>query len=275
MLKQRLSRAHCFGVSLIMCSFLISQYNFLPVAAAQGMVVKKVAKSALAQDSTLNPASQQPDPTAEIVKDVSGVPKASVAVAAPVTTTNPCVPNGSYSTRPVGIALSSPETGLYEQHDAPYFYQVFGSTAEIIRQQLRECGPSKAYAAEFSYTINWSYDTNAIADGICKIATVKIGLRTQILLPAWQANEFEESILVTKWQNFISHTYMHEQEHVAIAKQYAQEMYSSLQQLTPGSCADISVVAASIANNIAARLRIAEQVHDDYTQHGITQGALF
>jgi predicted secreted Zn-dependent protease len=181
---------------------------------------------------------------------------------------------------PTQINLSNQPNGLSQVIDAPTYYQVFGNTPAQIKAQLHRCAPlvnstgNTTFSAETGSTLAWQYNSTYFNEGTCTISNVKVGLHLNMILPLWQPSGLEDRGLAGKWQNLIGSLTVHENGHIAIYQQYAQQLLNDFQSLPATDCASIAAtVAAKAAANIAA-LDAAHKAYDADTKHGVSQGAV-
>jgi|GEM_PF-1657895 len=267
---------------------LRSQTRFawiLPVLLAMliGMpspILQLSTTASLIPSSRVN-ALAQLDPAASLVpsvapSDSSNAPVTpSAQVAAPQDCTTP-----AYSS-PAPINLSSQANGLTHTIDATTYYKVYGNTAKQIKTQLFQCAPphdssieAGNFAAETGGNLSWHYDTTISPDGLCTIGNVKVGLHINMILPSWQPTGSATAGLASNWQNMIDRLTVHENEHVALYQQYANQLLSDLRSIPATSCpAFADTVAATAAGDVAS-LNTAQANYDAATNHGIKQGAV-
>lgn len=196
------------------------------------------------------------------------------AVAAPQNCTQ-----ASYNP-PAQINLLNQPTGLSQVIDPTAYYQVFGNTSAQIKAQLRQCAPAinstgdTNFSAETGDSLVWRYESTPIGAGACTIGNIKVGLHLNMILPQWQPSGSEDSGLASSWQSLMSGLAVHEDGHVAIYQQYAQQLLTDLQSLPAADCASIEAsVTAKSAADVAA-LNAANQAYDVRTNHGVNQGAV-
>jgi predicted secreted Zn-dependent protease len=246
--------------------------SLLSVAASKQQVPHLPAPTAKVASST-------PVDTATIAPAVTPTPKPPASAVASNTVTAPqeCIP-AAYGL-PTRINLLGQPSGLTQVVDATTHYQVFGYTSAQIKTQLRQCAPTinatdnASFAAETGSSLVWQYDTSNTL-GVCTISNVKVGLHLNMILPQWQPTESAESGLAGSWQSLMSGLTTHENGHVAIYQQYAQQLLSDLQSLPATDCAAlVANVATKSATDVAA-LNAANQVYDEHTNHGVNQGAV-
>lgn len=180
---------------------------------------------------------------------------------------------------PSALSLDNAPAGLSTQTDQPTEYQIYGNTANQLRDQLTQCGPGTtgSAGAEFTgqtdYNLNWQYDTTASAN-VCTLDNVKVGLHTSVALPFWQPTDNATNGLAGRWQTFSNGLRTHEEGHVAIDTSYATKLLSDLNALGPIPCDQVTAAVHAVTSADSAALNSANDAYDTSTNHGATQGAI-
>lgn len=238
-------------------SYIVHAQN-LPAANNQGAAdgaIRKVKQSA--------PASRGGATTASMARA-----KAETAGPTPA-----CTPfAGSGNAAPV-TAPAVP--GLKIVADSPNFYTIYGNSVAAVRAQLLSCQPDHAYAANTSYWLGARYSSVASGNGVCTLTNVSVMLRTHQVFPRLAATASTPAALRAQWQKYMSALSTHEQGHVTINQQYAQQVLRALQGLPPTACAHVDSAADRIIANVGAEMRGANDAYDARTNHGTTQGAIW
>lgn len=222
--------------------------------------------------------TQAPSTPAEIATPViPSQPPAPAPVAQPAAVeqpaTRPCVPNNNYSARPAAIDLGSVTEGLVAVREAPYSYQIFGSSLATLRAQIGSCGPAGEFAGQASYTINWSYALRADETGACRAVGIKVGVRTSMILPYRQETGTENASFLASWQALLSGLSTHEYGHIALSESYGERLLGALQNYPAGDCYTMNQGVEAAAQAIVGELKSAQGHYDASTAHGATQGA--
>lgn len=200
---------------------------------------------------------------------------ATVAVPkAPRPSTPACQANTTYGV-PGDLDLGNYSEGLTIVRSAPQYYQVYGDDWATLRAQIAACGPQHEYAADASYSLNWSYAFRADETGQCRVVAAQVGVRSAMLLPFREVTGDETTGLLTNWQSFSSALRNHENGHAALTEQYASRLLTQLQSYPPDDCYTMSSRVEAIAESVAAQLSSAQRQYDASTNHGATQGAIF
>lgn len=226
-----------------------------------------------------------PVQSAAVVETKATTPMPTTTPSSPAPTTTAqtsaavenCTPAGK-SSLPSALNLSTMSDGLTNIIDTPSTYKIFGNTATQIRNQLRSCAPSngsgEVFAGETGYTLTWQYAATTTDGGLCTLSRLKIGLHVTMSLPAWSPSAQATSGLANQWKNFISNLNIHENGHVALDTQYANQLLSDLQSMPAADCATLNAAVQTKATTTLANLDTANATYDNQTNHGATQGAI-
>ena len=232
------------------------------------------AVSPAVPDKAYSP-SQQPDHKqehSELPKSTTlaqHVPESQAAIYT-VAASRPATCQKVAPLTPVGVALS--KAGFVAQHEAPQYYQVYGTTLDQIRSQLKACSPS-GYFGYTAYRLTWQYHTTRNSDATCNIANAAVGIHTTVQYPAWQ-RAGSGAAVEQRWDKMISSLVTHEQGHVARSESVARELYGALSTLPPAPCGIIGDNADAMVARYSKKLQQQHTHSDDSTAHGTTQGAV-
>ena len=180
---------------------------------------------------------------------------------------------------PSQLNLEYAADGLITQNDAPVHYEIFGNTADMLRSQIRSCGPGATgpanaeFTGQTDYNLDWQY-TTAQSGSACTANDVKVGLHTAIALPVWQPTTTAASGLAQRWRNFDAGLLTHEQGHITIDKAYAAKLATDLDNLGSIPCNQMNGRVNALVNTDTALLDQANDSYDTATSHGATQGAV-
>lgn len=258
------------AVAILLCALICfgSSYLF-------GLQDAQIASA----DSLKPSTSQQSDAGGQAVskttqrsKQSAGVSK---AVSEPVET---CVPY-SGSLTPSAVPLSDGSTGLTQQIDQPSSYQIFGRTSDTLRSQIRQCAPLSAgddsrYAAETTYNLTWRYQYINVGNDQCQVANASVGIHVSQILPVWRPDSKTSPKLVAAWNTFATALNTHENGHVGLDLQYAQNLLNDLRSLPATPCSQIQEAVRHLTDSDSAMLAQANDNYDSTTNHGATQGAI-
>lgn len=246
-----------------------ASWSYDSVALAEAQPIRQPHVTATTTQASAPSTVSQAAPT----KQTASQPIVTAKVTAQ-TETKPttCQANASYSARP---SITANGEGLHITHDPVYYYTVGGATRAQISDQIAQCGPSGEFAGDASYSLDWSYAFGSNEpDGPCTVKSVKVALRTEIILPLWQQSEASASVR-NQMQVFTSSLAVHEYGHRTIAENYATKLYEQLQAYPPTDCTVIAEPAKAMARSIVTDLATAEAVYDMTNDHGRLQGATF
>jgi len=181
-------------------------------------------------------------------------------------------------TQPSAVELDGQPSGLSVVNDPAHTYQIYGNTADQIRNQIRECAPGSdgsggaEFTGETSYTMSWQYDLEMSDE--CHVTNVKVGVHIETSLPAWQATGSVDTGLNTRWQNFMGALTTHEAGHAALDKLYAGRILNDLNSLPAMNCDHKDNIVKAVVNSEISELNQANNNYDLSTNHGATQGAI-
>lgn len=204
--------------------------------------------------------------------DESAPASARVASAAAPSQSRACQPNYAYTASPSPLEISSRTPGFHVSSEGPYYYLVFGNTRTEVSSQLYACGPRDDFAGDASYSVNWTYALiRPEGSELCVLTSVKVGLRTQTLLPSRDGS----LPLAAEWNAFSAGLAVHERGHVALSESYAARLYATLRNYPAGDCYTMSPGVETTAQGIVRELGSAHIRYDAATAHGATQGAVW
>lgn len=160
------------------------------------------------------------------------------------------------------------------------FYEIRGVNQGEVGYQLGNCVPDlslgfeedklKNVSAITSYSINYNYHYNKIREGeVCGITDAAVGLNMLVVYPKWTGQWDGTSPpdtninLNERWAEFISYFRFHENMHVSLNKQYAQEFLSYLEDLSEADkCVDEKYIQERF-DEIMVRLNHANDKFDE------------
>lgn len=177
--------------------------------------------------------------------------------------------------KPSAIALGAFGPGVQFNQAEPQFYSLYGSTLDELRSSITNCEVRKQsgdYHALTTYTLNWQYDTEASA-GQCTLQNVKIGLATNQFLPRLAENQSLSAKDRADWDVYYANLVSHEEEHLALNKQYAADLYTALTTIS-APCSSIETHANTATSTYVQLLNAANELLDSKTNHGADTGAV-
>lgn len=233
--------------------------------------------------STNSDSANQPSTTAQISAPTNSATKVAVvkspAVQPASSTTNiPAVPNCQQVAHilPQPIDLTSRPDGLTHIVDLPLYFRVYGRQPKEIQQQIWRCSPPTGHRQLHAISqsqIDISYGQWQIPlSKTCRLTNVKVGLRTLMTLPTWQADQFTPEHTRQAMNRFLNGIIIHEQGHGQIDRQYAEQLLTRLRNLQ-APCVSLLSEVQLITNQLQAELRAAQQAYELQTNYGAKQGA--
>lgn len=190
-----------------------------------------------------------------------------------------CVPSTTYKpVQALGISTSSP--GLTQVIDPPFYYDVYGYTADQIRAQLDQCFPGATNSmgdidAATTMWINFVYTVYTKPSGLCSLKDVAVGAHVGYLYPRWANSAYATAGLNSQWQTYAANLATHESGHKDITIDYASTIYNNLQTYPDTNCATIDQSAKNFANNLIGIMYLSQATYDSQNKHGLTQGVKF
>jgi len=174
------------------------------------------------------------------------------------------VPGPAVAATPGGVALDSHE----------HYYDIDGSSAGALREQIHRLGPKdggEARDALTVWTIDWSYAEARSPDG-CGLRDVKVTLTLNTTLPRWAPPAGTPPRLIDSWRTYLRSVMLHEAGHRAIAEQNARDLLAALLALRGSTCQVVWDGASRTAERVVAEGRARNRAYDVETKHGQTQG---
>jgi predicted secreted Zn-dependent protease len=138
------------------------------------------------------------------------------------------------------------------------FYIVTGSTASQIRNSLNQNRPG-GYDGWTQWYFTWTG---------CRPEGVGVDYTITVDFPQWEPPANPSSTLVQSWNRYINALALHEQGHVDLVMEAIPNFIDTLQNVP---CNEINVTA----NAMLAEINQANELYDEETDHGATQGAIF
>lgn len=239
-----------------------------PAKFAGPAITPAVAISAANQNSPAGQTAQEP--VAVTVQTETAAPPAKLTTP-PTAPVQPCVPQGSPIIK--AASLSGLPTGYHESQPEITYYQVYGNTPSSIYDQIMACGPlfsgGTRYAAATSYQFNWGFQATPTEAGNCRLDSVKVVVRSDILMPSWQKSANATAKAASYWSSSSKNLLNHELGHANITYKAAQSLYQQLLSLPSAeSCDVIRAQANSLGNKARADTYQAQLAYDRATNHG-------
>ena len=132
------------------------------------------------------------------------------------------------------------------------YYNVKGTTASQIDQQIRQFGPNNGHAlavARIRMIPDVAY--NLRPDGSCNYSRARIGVNAAVTLPRFIDRGRTEPRLRQAIDNLDEYARFHEAVHVAIAEAYADRISNELRRLpVAASCDALDERAAALSRGL-------------------------
>ena len=158
------------------------------------------------------------------------------------------------------------------------YYDVVGSSATALRQQMTAKGPldhGKRFDAHTDWYVKWNYRYRPTASG-CEFTSVDVSLSGTILLPKWNHTNDASNALVQKWDKYLAALRLHENGHYAHGAGAAKAIEAFARSFHgSGDCAAMVSEFNDHARSIVDKYKAQDAVYDRATDHGRTQGAQF
>ena len=142
------------------------------------------------------------------------------------------------------VALPVRDALAFAQTAGTQFYDIDGRTARELKAAMAESGP-QGYWAYTTWYVQWSGD--------CRVS-VKI----DYIMPHWADRADGDARLQAEWDRMIEHLWEHEKGH-------AQHGIEAAREIEASHC-------AGDPHTITDRWANEDNVYDDETNHGVTQG---
>ncbi len=156
-------------------------------------------------------------------------------------------------------------------------YEIRGSTAKELKEQMKRLGPRKGdrvYDAYTKWKVAWTY-AFVTREGKCAISSIDVSVEFTITLPQWNHLEVDaDPGLVERWEQFLSAVEAHESEHRRLGLEAAiqvEQRVSGLEART--TCDGLDDAIHTAARGVIDGYRETERRFDEDTRHGKTAGA--
>ena len=155
------------------------------------------------------------------------------------------------------------------------YYEVPVRPGDSLNRQVRAASPirdgGQVYYGHTHWDAHWDFRWNSDASGRCRLTSVQVSLRTEILLPQLRGADSRQA---AAFERFIVALRRHEMGHYEHGKQAAAEIERDLLALPPASsCAALEAQANQGAQRSIARFAAMDGQYDRETRHGESQGA--
>jgi predicted secreted Zn-dependent protease len=186
-----------------------------------------------------------------------------------------CAPDTGYQS--AGALSFNSRTGLIQVNDEPYIHPMYGNTAAELSDLSLKCplvlaDDQESYVNAYtSYWLGWQFSYGPGDNGLCRATDAAVLLHTKQALPDWHGKDLA---LSKQWGRYLAAVTAHENGHLQLDKSYASSLLFQIQNFPPQDCSTIDQSVNSMANDLIAQLKAANQNYDNSTQHGALQGAI-
>jgi predicted secreted Zn-dependent protease len=178
---------------------------------------------------------------------------------------------GAKATRK-GYATSG-ASGVLDLQIAANHYPVQGRDYGSLASSLNANGP-KGFHGLASWKIGYEYTTKRQRDA-CQIATVRVKISGEILMPRWAEESSAPLELQRRWGDYYAALKRHEDGHIQHGRELALLVKERLMGLGAAPCDQVQALAQGEFQRLYGNLKARDQEYDARTNHGATQGAVF
>ena len=151
------------------------------------------------------------------------------------------------------------------------YYDVHGSSASELREQMKELGPSdpndhKKMEAVTLWKFKWVWP--GYGDEKCELSSAWVDYEITMILPRLADDSQVAQSLKTKWDSYIHALINHERGHAEFVVQHAPDV---LAQIKSASCSTADAAAHRVLKEITEH----DRAYDAETDHGRKQGIRF
>lgn len=170
--------------------------------------------------------------------------------------------------------LAEPETRFNT-----VYYMVGGNTAEDIWADIMAKTPvlqnGKQHIAYTKWYVNWRFWWLDNGES-CDISKVTTKLDVTYTLPRLKKTSTTPEPVITRWEEYYSALFDHEQGHKDLGIKAAIEVENEISNMGPkSSCNQLEPDANKIGNNVINKYSRIEKEYDRSTNHGLNSGAVF
>jgi predicted secreted Zn-dependent protease len=164
-------------------------------------------------------------------------------------------------------------SGVLDLQIAVTYYAVQGHDYGSLARSLRANGP-KGFHGLARWNVTYKYTTKRQRDA-CQIATVRIKVSGEILMPRWADEPSAPQDLQRRWSDYYAALKRHEDGHIQHGRELALLVKERLMGLGAVPCDDMQTLAQAEFQRVYGNLKARDQEYDARTNHGTTQGAVF
>jgi predicted secreted Zn-dependent protease len=159
------------------------------------------------------------------------------------------------------------------------YYNIGGATANELRHQMDQFGPSDEFGARHdAYTawyVEWHYP-NLVTNDKCTIGSVTVTVSITQTLPKWETPPEAPPGLIKQWDTYIEALQRHENGHREIGIAAGEKILRALSDLPSyPTCGELEQIADREGQGILDEYRRKEIDYDRTTNHGELQDARF
>ncbi len=194
-----------------------------------------------------------------------------------VTCSSPASLNSQKQTRRAGSGFQKPAIMDNVSEDARYeYYDIRGTTAEELFQQMSELGPKDSdgnWFAKTDWAIDWAYPIpkGDTCEPVQVIAWIKY------ILPRWVNKNEAPAELQARWDAYELRLKQHEEHHKDIVVKYCRQFIAEIKKIDNyRSCKELEErIGAIHATGVIINACTQEQTQYDLdTNHGATEGLI-
>jgi len=182
----------------------------------------------------------------------------------------PCETGAKASQKVYATSLAS---GVLDLQVALNRYAVQGRDYDSLSRSLRAKGP-RGFHGLAGWSVSYEYTTKRQRDA-CQIATVRIKVSGEILMPQWTDESSAPLELQRRWSNYYGALRTHEDGHIQHGRELAQLVNERLLGLGLVPCDQLQSLTQGEFQRLYGNLKARDREYDTRTNHGETQGAVF
>ena len=154
-------------------------------------------------------------------------------------------------------------------------YEARAQHGRSLALALNEASPfrpgNQVFHSATAWTLDWTLQPRATADGRCRTAEVQVDLRGEMLLPRLLGGSQAQK---ERFESYLVRLREHARGHFESGREAARALEKSLYALKPArSCAALQAAARDEGVRVLAKYEALGDAYDRQTQHGRTQGA--
>lgn len=158
--------------------------------------------------------------------------------------------------------------------EATHYYDISGTTADNLYDQMRNLGPKTADGHSAIATTEPTYGIDGFprsVEDLCAPGQTKITIQIVYTYPRWINQTEAPAELSGKWDNFLSATRAHELGHKNITMEYGNELAAGVESIPPVNCMDLQTRIDSLMDSITNRHQQAQLQFEQQTNYGLAQ----